>query len=63
MSNVDYTPKLEYLEILVKIVDISELVGVRCGDRRSLSTCNRVSVCEGCIFYPAKEQVIVNKTM
>ena len=52
MPNAKYAPKLEYLGILVKTIDISELVGIRCGDREMLSTCNRMSVCEECsLFY------------
>ena len=52
MPNAEYAPKLEYLDILMKTVDISELVGVRCGDRQMLSTCNRMNVCEECsLFY------------
>ena len=46
MPNAEYAPKLEYLDILVKMVDISELVGIRCGDRQMHSTCNRMDVCE-----------------
>ena len=30
MPNAEYAPKLEYLDILVKMVDISELVDVMC---------------------------------
>ena len=30
MPNAEYAPKLEYLDILVKMVDISELVAVVC---------------------------------
>ena len=30
MPNAEYAPKLEYLDILVKMVDISELVDVVC---------------------------------
>ena len=30
MPNAEYAPKLEYLDILVKMADISELVGVMC---------------------------------
>ena len=29
MPNAEYAPKLEYLDILAKMVDISELVDVR----------------------------------
>ena len=52
MPNAEYAPKLEYLDILVKMVDISERVDVRCGDRQMLSACNRMNVCEECsLFY------------
>ena len=52
MPNAGYAPKLEYLDILVKMVDISELVVVRGGDRQMLSTCNRMNVYEECsLFY------------
>ena len=46
MPNAEYAPKLEYLDILVKTIDISDLVAIRCGDRQMLSTCNRMNVCE-----------------
>ena len=45
VPNAEYAPKLEYLDILVKMVDISELVDVRGEDRQMLSTCNRMNVC------------------
>ena len=48
MPNAEYAPKLEYLDILAKTIDISELVGVRCGDRQMLSNCNRMNVYEQC---------------
>ena len=51
MSNAEYAPKLEYLDILVKVIDISELDGDRCGDRQMLSTCNRMNVCEECSLF------------
>ena len=52
MPNAEYAPKLEYLDILVKMLDISELVGVRSRDRQMLSTCNRMNICEECsLFY------------
>ena len=52
VPNAEYAPKLEYLDILVKTINISELVGVRCGDRQMLSTCKRMNVCEECsLFY------------
>ena len=52
MPNAEYAPKLEYLDILVSMVDISELVDVMCGDRQMLSTSNRMNVCEECsLFY------------
>ena len=35
VPNAEYAPKLKYLDILVKTIDISELVGVRCGDRQT----------------------------
>ena len=51
MPNAEYAPKLEYLDILVQTIDISELVGDRCGDRQMLSTCNRMNVCEECSLF------------
>ena len=52
VPNVEYAPKLEYLDILVKMVHFSELVDVRGEDRQMLSTCNRMNVCEECsLFY------------
>ena len=51
MPNAEYAPKLEYLDILVKTIDISELVDDRCGDRQMLSTCNRMNVCEECSWF------------
>ena len=51
MPNAEYAPKLEYLGILVKTIDISELVDVRCGDSQMLSTCNRMNVCEECSLF------------
>ena len=52
VPNVEYAPKLEYLDILESTVDISELVYVRGGDKQMLSTCNRMNVCEECsLFY------------
>ena len=52
VPNAEYAPKLEYFDNLVKIVDISELVEVRRGDRQMLSTCNRMNMCEECsLFY------------
>ena len=52
VPNAEYASKLEYLDILVKTIDISELVGIRCGDRQMLSTCNGMNVCEECsLFY------------
>ena len=52
VPNAEYAPKLEYLDISVKMVDISELFDVRGGKRQMLSTCNRMNVCEECsLFY------------
>ena len=51
MPNAEYAPKLEYLDILVKMVDISELVDVRGGDIQMLSTCNRMNVFEECSLF------------
>ena len=51
MPNAEYAPKLEYLDILVKTIDISELVGIRCGDRQMISTCNRMNMCEECSLF------------
>ena len=51
VPNAEYAPKLEYLDILAKTVDISQLVGVRCRDIQMLSICNRVNVCEECSLF------------
>ena len=46
-----------YLMLIVSSVNCFitiwlELVGIRCGDRQMLSTCNRMNVCEDCsLFY------------
>ena len=52
MTNAKYAPKMEHIHILVKTVVISELIGIKSGDRQLLSTCDRKRVCGECsLFY------------